>query len=451
MPPTILVFSVFLDFLQQGIEKIKDPRSESNGTKFKVSDAMLSAFSMFFLQSQSFLEYQRQMQSRSGKDNVQSIFGVEKIPSDQQIRNILDLISANSLSFVFERIYQFLQNGKHLKRYERLGGNLLICLDGTEYHSSSKISCDCCSTRNHGNGKVTYSHTAILPVIAAPNCAEVISLPPEFVTPQDGHEKQDCETAAAKRWISKHRHLFQGQAITLLGDDLYSRQPMCRHCLDAEMNFIFTCLPSSHSSLYEWLDYLEKNGEVQHLTTKHRKGKSIEIYTYRFVNQIPLREQEPSLLVNWCELTVRNSVDNSVVFHNALVTNHSLNIDNIAEVVEGGRCRWKTENENHNVLKTKGYKLGHNFGHGQKHLSSTLLSLNLLAFLFHTVLQLIDSSYQEIRRKRGTRRGFFQDILSLTKYFLFDGWQHLIEFMLGDAGVIKSEMGGINEDGMYDR
>ena len=435
MQPTILIFSLFLDFLQEAIEKIKDPRSKSNATKLKISDAVLSGFSMFFMQSQSFLEYQRQLQSRSGKDNVQSIFGVDKIPSDQQIRNILDLISANSVNVVFERIYQFLQNGKHLKRYERLEKNLLICLDGTEYHSSSKISCECCSTRNHHNGKVTYSHTAILPVIAAPNCAEVISLPPEFVTPQDGHGKQDCETAAAKRWISKHRHLFQGQSITLLGDDLYSRQPMCQHCLDAGMNFIFTCLPTSHSSLYEWLDYLEKNGEVQHLTTKHRKGKSIEIYTYRFVNQIPLREQEPSLLVNWCELTVRNSVDNSVVFHNAFVTNHSLNIDNIAEVVESGRCRWKTENENHNVLKTKGYNLEHNFGHGQKHLSSTFLSLNLLAFLFHTILQLIDSSYQEIRRKRGTRRGFFQDILSLTKYFIFKSWEHLIEFMLGDAPV----------------
>ena len=168
MPPTILIFSVFLDFLQEGIEKIKDPRSKSNGTKFKVSDAMLSAFSMFFMQSQSFLEYQRQLQSRSGKDNVQSIFGVGEIPSDQQIRNILDLISAKSLNVVFERIYQFLQKGKHLQRYKRLGKNLLICLDGTEYHSSSKISCECCSTRNHRNGKVTYSHTAILPVIAAP-------------------------------------------------------------------------------------------------------------------------------------------------------------------------------------------------------------------------------------------------------------------------------------------
>jgi hypothetical protein len=282
---------------------------------------------------------------------------------------------------------------------------------------------------------VTYSHTAILPVIAAPNCAEVISLPPEFVTPQDGHEKQDCETVAAKRWISKHRHLFQGQAITLLGDDLYSRQPMCQHCLDTNMNFIFTCLPSSHSNLYEWLDYFKKNGEVQHLTTKHRKGKSIKIYTYRFVNQIPLREQEPSLLVNWCELIVRDSDDNSEVFHNAFVTNHAIDIDNVAEIIEAGRCRWKTENENHNVLKTKGYNLEHNFGHGQKHLSSTLLSLNLLAFLFHTVLQLIDSSYQEIRRKRGTRRGFFQDILSLTKYFIFKSWQHLIEFMLDDAPV----------------
>ena len=435
MQPTILVFSVFLDFLQEEIKKIKDPRSKSNATKFKIDEAMLSAFSMFFMQSQSFLEYQRQMQSRSGKNNVQSIFGVEKIPCDPQIRNILDLIRANSLNVVFERIYQFLQNGKHLQRYERLEKNLLICLDGTEYHSSSKISCECCSTRNHRNGKVTYSHTAILPVIAAPNCAEVISLPPEFVTPQDGHEKQDCETAAAKRWISKHRHLFQGQAITLLGDDLYSRQPVCQHCLDAEMNFIFTCLPSSHSSLYEWLDYLEKNGEVQHLTTKHRKGKSIEIYSYRFVNQIPLREQEPSLLVNWCELIVRDSADNSEVYRNAFVTNHAIDINNVAEIVEAGRCRWKTENENHNVLKTKGYNLEHNFGHGQKHLSSTLLSLNLLAFLFHTILHLIDSRYQEIRRKRGTRRGFFQDILSLTKYFIFKSWQHLIEFMLGDAPV----------------
>ena len=77
-------------------------------------------------------------------------------------------------------------------------------------------------------------------------------------------------------------------------------------------------------------------------------------------------------------------------------------------------CRWKTENENHNVLKTKGYHLEHNFGHGQDHLAAIILTLNLLAFLFHTVLHLVDESYQQIRLKRGTRRGFFQDVLCLT-------------------------------------
>jgi hypothetical protein len=88
------------------------------------------------------------------------------------------------------------------------------------------------------------------------------------------------------------------------------------------------------------------------------------------------------------------------------------------------------------VLKTKGYHLEHNFGHGQEHLAACLLTLNLLAFLFHTVLQLVDASYQQIRQQRGTRRGFFQDILSLTKYLLFESWQQLIDFMLSDSDPV---------------
>jgi hypothetical protein len=109
-----------------------------------------------------------------------------------------------------------------------------------------------------------------------------------------------------------------------------------------------------------------------------------------------------------------------VLYQNAFITSHQLTPDTVASVVSGGRSRWKTENENHNVLKTKGYHLEHNFGHGQQHLASLLLTLNLLAFLFHTVLHLVDKSYQKIRLQRGTRQGFFQDILSLTKYLLFD-------------------------------
>jgi len=50
------------------------------------------------------------------------------------------------------------------------------------------------------------------------------------------------------------------------------------------------------------------------------------------------------------------------------------------------------ENESTNTIKTKGYHLTHNFGHGKQHLSALLATLNLLAFLFHTLLELLDSS-----------------------------------------------------------
>lgn len=56
------------------------------------------------------------------------------------------------------------------------------------------------------------------------------------------------------------------------------------------------------------------------------------------------------------------------------------------EIVRAGRARWKIENENNNTLKTKGYHLEHNFGHGKNHLSEALATLNILAFLFHTLL-----------------------------------------------------------------
>jgi hypothetical protein len=79
----------------------------------------------------------------------------------------------------------------------------------------------------------------------------------------------------------------------------------------------------------------------------------------------------------------------------------------------------------------------HNFGHGKQHLASILLTLNLLAFLFHTVLHLIDQPYQKIRQLLGIRKRFFNDLRTLTTYFVFDSWQHLISFMLNEFDPIQ--------------
>jgi hypothetical protein len=157
---------------------------------------------------------------------------------------------------------------------------------------------------------------------------------------------------------------------------------------------------------------LASTGGVQTVTRQRRQGKQTETDTYRFINQVPLRDGDDALIVNWCELTTTRS-DGKVVYKNAFATNHDITNDNVIEIAAAGRARWKVENENNNTLKTKGYNLTHNFGHGKQHLSTLLATLNLLAFLFHTVLDMSDAKYQLIREKLPTRKTFFDDIRAL--------------------------------------
>ena len=87
------------------------------------------------------------------------------------------------------------------------------------------------------------------------------------------------------------------------------------------------------------------------------------------------------------------------------------------------------ENEAFNTLKTKGYNLEHNFGHGQEHLSSVLATLNLLAFAWHTVCDLADRQWKAARRELVVRQGFFQTLVALTASLVFPSWDDLLQTM----------------------
>ena len=428
--PVSLTFSALLAKLHEVVESIEDPRRKSNGTHYQVKDAVISAFSTFFMQCSSFLEFQRQMHNRQQRDNVQTLFGVNQIPSDAQIRNILDLLSVTVLIPIFLWIYHTLRNAGYLASYEVLDGQLLVGMDGTEFFRSQQIQCACCSQCKPKDGRMSYFHQAILPVIVAPAHEQVISLPPEFITPQNGHDKQDCETAAAKRWVHAYAKEFEPGRVTLLGDDLYSRQPMCELVLEQGFHFIFTCLSESHGSLYEWLTFLQANGEVHSFRHRHWDGQQWVIYQFRYANGVPIRDTQPALTVNWFEMKVTQEREGHCLYFNSFITDHLLFDGVLMEMGQSARARWKSENENHNVLKTKGYHLEHNFGHGHQGLANILLSLNVLAFLCHTVLALVDASYQVLRGRLGKRVTFFEHLRTLTQYLVFESWQQLMAFML---------------------
>lgn len=411
-------------------------RRTGDNTRYAMEDAALSAFSVFFTQSPSFLSFQRSMQQQTGRNNAQSLFTISVIPTDTQIRRVLDGVPPERLFPVFALSFAYLVAQGGIEEFKSDLGYLLA-LDGTGYFSSETIHCKNCLTKTEKKtGKVTYYHSCLTPVLVNPGDGHVLSLPPEFIRTVDGETKQDCENKAAKRWLWEQseygrRLLATGAPVTILGDDLYSRQPMLTTIKSQQFNYILVCKRESHAWLYDWVDNLpigDSPEEKQCLEKTDWNGTYHRRYAYTYVNQVPLNESKNSPLINFVEVHITRKEDGRELYHNVFITDHVLTSANVATIVTAGRTRWKIENENNNVLKTKGYHFEHNFGHGEQTLSLVLLTFILIAFLFHTILDIVCTAYQKLCALL-RRQFFFNGIRELTQYFYVTSWEHLFTFM----------------------
>jgi len=424
-------FGHLIERLRSVAAQLPDRRTGDN-LLFDMADFALSAFAVFFSQCPSFLSFQRNRQRARGRDNARSLFQVERIPTDNHIRQMLDPVEPHHLYCLFDDLHQAFDQEGLLEAMRAVGHTRLIALDATWYFSSQSknIQCPNCSCLRHAEGQTTHFHSAITPVIVSPSHTQVVPLRPEFITPQDGQAKQDCEINAAKRWLCAHAARYTTGNDTLLGDDLYAHQPFCRQVLLRGFHFLFTCKPASHAHLSSWVEALEPGRELHSLKLRVKgKGNRWEHPLYRWANAVPLTDSDDALKVNWCEVTITD-VEGAVLYRNAFITDWKISADNVAGLVAAGRARWKIENENNNVLKNRGYHLEHNFGHGKKHLASLLMTMNLLAFGLHTLLELTDGSYRLIRATVGARRTFFQHLQALTAYLHFETWERLMDFMM---------------------
>jgi hypothetical protein len=204
-----LSFPWLVEQLRRVIQDFPDQRTGLN-CHYSIEDAASGAFSVFFTQSPSFLAYQKSMQETKGQNNAQSLFGINQIPTDIHIRKLLDEVAPGEILPVFARLFDAWQAAGGLASFASGFLGLLIAMDGTQYFSSKKLHCPSCSTQQHKDGSTTYFHSVVTPVVVtpvvvAPGQNKVIALEPEFILPQDGHDKQDCETAAQDNRILPRR------------------------------------------------------------------------------------------------------------------------------------------------------------------------------------------------------------------------------------------------------
>lgn len=136
---------------------IKDHR-RINSVEIPLKDALMSAFAVFSLKFPSLFKFEEEMATANGALNLKALYGIEHVPSDTQMRSILDEIDPETIRPVYSHIFSELQRGKALEPFWFYQGHYLIAVDGTGYFESKDVHCESCQVKVHHNGELGYSH-----------------------------------------------------------------------------------------------------------------------------------------------------------------------------------------------------------------------------------------------------------------------------------------------------
>jgi hypothetical protein len=389
-----------------------------------LSDALMSAFAMFSLKDESLLAFD----GRRSDQNMKNLFCIGHVPSDTQMREILDGVPSDDLRPLFNDVFREVQRGKVLTEFVFYQGAYLLSLDGTGYYSSQKIHCDSCQEKvNKQTGEVTYQHQILGAVLVHPDRKEVIPVAPEPIQKQDGSSKNDCERNSSKRLLEKIRREHRHLKLIVVEDGLASNAPHIRLLKKLRMHFILGAKPGDHEALFNQVIAGYEQGKVK--TIQWQEGDThCEI---GFLNNVPLNESNPDLLVNYFCYT-EHGPDGKLEKCFTWVTDLWITKRVAPHFVRGGRARWKIENETFNTLKNQGYHFEHNYGHGKKNLSVVFAMLMMLAFLVDQVQQLCCPLFQAVLEKVGSKRKLWDRKRSHFWHFTFTSVRHLYEVILHD-------------------
>lgn len=394
--------------IREGMAEIVDHRPMN--VMIPLVDALMSGLALFALKEPSLLAF---VERKVELDNLRKIFGITQIPSDTQMRTILDGVDPESLRPLYKRVFRQLQRGKVLEEMTFLGGYYLTSLDGTTYFSSSALHCLSCLEKKSRDGTITYSHQMLGGAIVHPDHKAVIPLAPEPIIKQDGVKKNDCERNAAKRFFEKLRQDHPHLPLIIVEDALSSNAPHIEELKRHNLRFILGVKPGDHRFLFAYVAQARMEGR----TTEFEFERDGVIHRFHFLNDAPLNESNADVRVNFLEYW---EVKPGKTKHFSWVTDFTIDRHNAYDLMRGGRARWKIENETFNTLKNQGYHFEHNFGHGEKHLSVVFAMLMMLAFAIDQAQQLGCQIFQAAWENAGSKRLLWERMRSLFHELPFD-------------------------------
>jgi hypothetical protein len=418
------------------------PDSRNRKVRFSLKNTLMAVGAMFSLKFRSLLEFDQPRDNKAACYNIEKLFGVKKIPSDSWVRELLDKVNPKSLENAYRALHHHVKQWGGLELYHYLDDYLLISTDGSGYFCSNKIHCPPCNVKTRSNGKVEYHHYLLTSVIVHPNLSQGLALPPEFILRGDGNTKNDCATNALKRMIIRIREFYPTQKIIILLDSLYATGPIIKLLKENNINFIIVLKENNHQALFEIVQKNLRDGNMDEFEIQENPSKYRLLRGYRYINGVPLNKSHPDILVNYLDYweVVKDKESEKTGYQCLWITDLLLSRENVEKISTAGRARWKVENETFNTLKTGGYELEHNYGHGQEYLSSMMVTLMMLSFLMDQIQELGCSLFKEARRRYRSRLSLWARLRAFFTTYLIDTWEILLEAIVKGYRLAKLEV-----------
>lgn len=420
-------FSYLLGQIQEVFATIADHRGSNASIGLK--DILTSAFALFSLKSPSLLSFEKRSQAE--ESNLQHLYGIDKICSDTQMREVLDKVSADRLQEGFQRFYRLLKECRILAEYGYLQGKPIVSVDGVEHFSSKKVHCQYCLQKQHKDAQITYSHQMLSAVLVHPDKREVFPLHCEPIVNTDGCGKNDCERNAGKRLLKHLQQSYKKEKFLLVADALYANGPYIEALQDVGHSFIIGVTPDGNKGLFTHFAARQERQAGSHSYSE----KGIE-HQFHWANNLPLNSHHANIRVNMLHYEQTDQKGKKTTF--SWITDIELRQNNVAKVMRAGRARWKIENETFNTLKNQGYHFEHNYGHGQEQLCTVLAYLMMLAFAVDQIRQYACEYFQTIWQGLGTKAKLWQAIRAAFTMIQFQNMKQLF-FYVGKQYKIQLE------------
>lgn len=409
-------------------------------SKFSLSNCLMSGLAIFCMKCPSLLQFDEKARDPELAQNLKNLFEINEVPSDTTLRERLDPVDPQELQGAIDKLIAKVQRAKILEQFRCItnskeGGNdyIMVAIDGTTYFSSNKIHCEHCLVKKHQNGTVEYHHQLLAAVVVSPTLSQVLPIMLEPISKQDGTTKNDCEVSAIKRLLvklrTKHPHLKIGVCL----DALFGSQPVIQLLNELDIRYIINFKRSDNKSKYLFDAF---DGGIHKKEVMVNKSSNItRKYTYH--NNLPLNYAHRDVMVNYIDLeetiltNTKKNPQKSKTTTFGWITDLEISNTNVNQIGEGGRARWRIENETFNTQKNLNYNFEHNYGHGNKNLSIVMVTLMFIMFLINQIEALCCPMFQAAHKKARATIILWEDLRNTFKSYLIECWEHIYLWVAG--------------------